>query len=43
MVRLLVKGDNWEALRAPGNVVAREQDKGDLWVLYQTPLRNLGS
>jgi len=36
MTRLLVKADNWEALRAPGNVVAREQDQGDLWVPYRT-------
>ena len=35
MTRLLVKDGNWEALRAPGNVVAREQDRGDLWELYR--------
>jgi alpha-mannosidase len=31
MTRLFVKRDNWEALRSPGNVVAREEDRGDLW------------
>ena len=36
MHRLLVKEDNWEALRAPGNVVAREEDRGDLWEPYHT-------
>ena len=36
IVRLLVKKDNWEALRAPGNVVAREEDRGDLWEPYHT-------
>ena len=28
------KGD-WEALSGPGNIVAREQDRGDLWELYK--------
>ncbi len=36
IARLLVKTDHWEALRGPGNVVAREQDRGDLWELYRT-------
>ena len=36
MTRLLVKAGNWEALRGPGNVVAREEDRGDLWELYRT-------
>jgi alpha-mannosidase len=31
---LFDKGSQWEALAAPGNVVARQQDKGDLWELY---------
>jgi alpha-mannosidase len=34
--RLLVKKGNWEALRAPGNVVARDEDRGDLWEPYHT-------
>ena len=28
------KADNWEALAGPANVVARQQDKGDLWEPY---------
>jgi alpha-mannosidase len=36
ITRLLVKADRWEALRGPGNVVAREPDRGDLWELYRT-------
>ena len=28
------KMQQWEALSGPGNVVARQQDKGDLWELY---------
>jgi len=36
MTRLLVKADNWEALAGPANVVAREEDRGDLWELYRT-------
>jgi alpha-mannosidase len=32
---LLEKSDNWEALSGPGNVVACQQDKGDLWELYR--------
>jgi len=31
---LFDKTGQWEALAAPGNVVARQQDKGDLWELY---------
>src|SRR5581483_2047552 len=31
---VLVKDGNWELLRGPGNVVAREQDGGDFWELY---------
>ena len=26
---------DWEVLSGPGNVVAREQDRGDLWELYK--------
>ena len=33
--RLLVKAGEWEALANPGNVVALEEDHGDLWELYQ--------
>ena len=29
------KALQWEVLAGPGNVVAREQDKGDLWELYR--------
>jgi alpha-mannosidase len=32
---LFDKAGQWEALAAPGNVVARQQDKGDLWELYR--------
>lgn len=32
---LTVKDGNWEALRAPGNVVAMEEDNGDFWELYR--------
>jgi len=31
---LFDKASQWEALAAPGNVVVRQQDKGDLWELY---------
>jgi alpha-mannosidase len=36
IVHLLVKQGNWDALRAPGNVVVREEDRGDLWEPYHT-------
>jgi alpha-mannosidase len=29
------KSDGWEALRGPANVVAREEDHGDLWEPYK--------
>lgn len=29
------KGDSWEVLRRPGNVVVREADHGDLWEPYR--------
>ncbi len=32
---LRVKNGGWEVLSGPGNVVAREQDRGDLWELYK--------
>jgi alpha-mannosidase len=32
---LRVKAGDWEVLSGPGNVVAREQDRGDLWELYR--------
>jgi len=35
ITRLLVKSGAWEALRGPGNVVAREEDHGDLWEPYR--------
>ena len=31
---LVVQEDRWEALKKPGNLVAREDDNGDLWQLY---------
>lgn len=34
--RLLVKFGRWEVLRGPGNVIAREEDRGDLWEPYHT-------
>jgi alpha-mannosidase len=36
MTSLVLKEHNWEALSAPGNVVAREEDGGDFWELYGT-------
>lgn len=30
-----VKDGDWELLRAPGNVVAMEEDRGDFWELYK--------
>lgn len=36
MTGLTLKQDGWEALRAPGNVVSREEDGGDFWELYGT-------
>jgi alpha-mannosidase len=32
---LFDKGNNWEVLKAPGNVVVRQYDGGDFWELYQ--------
>ena len=34
MTRLMVKSSQWNVLDRPGNVVAREDDHGDLWELY---------
>ena len=36
MTSLVVKENNWETLRSPGNVVGREYDGGDFWELYGT-------
>ena len=36
MTSLVDKASGWEALRGPSNVVAQEQDGGDLWQLYGT-------
>ena len=33
---VVTKDDGWEALKASGNVVAREDDGGDFWELYGT-------
>jgi alpha-mannosidase len=35
LTRLLVKGENWDVLSGPANVVAQQSDHGDLWELYQ--------
>ena len=35
ITRLLVKQGQWNALSGPANVVAREEDRGDLWELYR--------
>src|SRR5439155_3897001 len=35
MTSLFDKSLQWEVLSGPGNVIAREQDKGDLWELYR--------
>jgi len=32
---LRLRADGWEALAGPGNVVALEEDRGDLWELYR--------
>jgi alpha-mannosidase len=34
ITKLLDKAQNWQALSRPGNIVARQQDRGDLWELY---------
>jgi alpha-mannosidase len=36
ITRLVFKPESWNVLRGPGNVVAREDDHGDLWELYHT-------
>jgi alpha-mannosidase len=36
MTSLIVKGENWNVLGGPGNIVAREEDRGDLWEPYRT-------
>jgi len=35
IARLVVKSGDWNALSGPGNVVAREEDRGDFWELYK--------
>lgn len=35
IIRLLVKDGNWDALSGAGNVVAMEEDRGDLWEPYR--------
>jgi alpha-mannosidase len=35
MTSLFDKSLQWEVLAGPGNLVARQQDKGDLWELYR--------
>jgi len=39
MTRLLAKSPAWNVLSGPGNVVARQEDRGDVWELYH----NLGA
>jgi alpha-mannosidase len=34
ITRLTSKAPDWDVLDRPGNVVAREEDRGDLWELY---------
>jgi alpha-mannosidase len=34
MTSLVLKENNWEVLRSPGNVIAKEKDGGDFWELY---------
>jgi len=38
ILRLMMKPEQWNVLSAPGNIVAREEDHGDVWELYH----NLG-
>ena len=35
ITRLVAKAGDWEVLNGPGNVVAREDDRGDLWEPYR--------
>ncbi|MDG3006373.1 alpha-mannosidase [Paludisphaera mucosa] len=35
LVGLRVKDGDWEVFKGPANVVARHQDKGDVWELYK--------
>lgn len=35
ITHLVVKEGNWNALKEPGNLVAMEEDRGDLWELYR--------
>ena len=37
IVSLHLKNGDWELFSGPGNVVARQQDRGDLWELIQGP------
>ncbi len=36
MTSLILKKNQWEVLSKPGNIVAREEDRGDFWELYGT-------
>jgi alpha-mannosidase len=36
MTSLILKNNNWEVLSKSGNIVAREEDRGDFWELYGT-------
>ena len=36
MTSLVLKKNQWEALSKPGNIVAKEEDRGDFWELYGT-------
>ncbi len=34
MTSLMLKENEWEVLKSPGNVIAKEKDGGDFWELY---------
>lgn len=36
MTSLILKKNQWEVLSKPGNIVAKEEDRGDFWELYGT-------
>ena len=36
MTSLVLKKNQWEVLSKPGNIVAKEEDRGDFWELYGT-------
>jgi alpha-mannosidase len=36
MTSVILKKNQWEVLSKPGNIVAKEEDRGDFWELYGT-------